>query len=334
MDLVDAVIADRAVQFSFPQPDELGSPLIAIRGVDVGYTEGNPVLRRIFENIDPDDRIALLGANGNGKSTMIKLIAGKLTPVGGEMVRSGKLRIGYFSQHQTEELDVNETPVQSMTRMVRQKTGTAKESQVRARLGQFGFSKDLADNLIGKLSGGEKARLLFAFMSYDAPHLLLLDEPTNHLDVDAREALVNALNAYKGAVVMVSHDPSMVERVADRLWLVKDGKCDTFDGDLQDYRDFIIESRREERREEKKARESKEAPPAPKVVSSVPSQKDLERLEKKIAELTEEKVSLEQEMAERASSADFAAMRAMQEKYALVCARLEEQERIWLEKAG
>jgi ATP-binding cassette subfamily F protein 3 len=324
MDLVDAVIADRAVRFSFPQPEEFPSPLIAIRGVDVGYTDGKPILRRVFENIDPDDRVALLGANGNGKSTMMKLIAGKLTPMAGEMVRSGKLRIGYFSQHQTEELDVNETPFEAMSRMVRQKTGDAKESSVRAKLGQFGFSKDLADNLIGKLSGGEKARLLFAFMSYDAPHLLLLDEPTNHLDVDAREALVNALNEYRGAVVMVSHDPSMVERVADRLWLVKDGACDTFDGDLQDYRKFVVQSRRDERREEKKA---KAAPPREKT-----SQKEIDRAEKNIARLTQEKEKLEAVMA--VSHADLAKMRAAQAEYASVCAELEEQEKFWLEKAG
>ncbi len=250
MDVVDAVIADRAIRFSFPQPEKLAPPLIAIKKAAVGYTEGKPILKRVHESIDMDDRIALLGANGNGKSTLIKLIAGKLGVMDGEIVRSGKLRIGYFSQHQTDELDVNSTPYEEMAKLFLKK-GDVKESVVRAKLGAFGFSRDLADNKISALSGGEKARLLFAFMSFDAPHLLLLDEPTNHLDIDAREALVQALNDYNGAVVIVSHDPSMVERVADRLWLVKDGAVSDFEGDLNDYRKFTIQSRREERKEEK-----------------------------------------------------------------------------------
>ncbi len=258
MDVVDAVIAERAIRFSFPQPEKLAPPLIAIKKAAVGYTEGKPILKRVHESIDMDDRIALLGANGNGKSTLIKLIAGKLGVMDGEIVRSGKLRIGYFSQHQTDELDVGSTPYEEMAKLFLKKNGDVKESVVRAKLGAFGFSRDLADNKISALSGGEKARLLFAFMSFDAPHLLLLDEPTNHLDIDAREALVQALNAYNGAVVIVSHDPSMVERVADRLWLVKDGAVSDFEGDLNDYRKFTIQSRREERKEEK-AKKAKSA---------------------------------------------------------------------------
>ncbi len=254
MDIVDAVIADRAVRFIFPNPDKIASPMLSINHADVGYAEGKPVLRRVHKSIAHDDRIALLGANGEGKSTMMKLIAGRLGVMKGDVVRSGKLRIGYFSQHQTEELDVNSTPYQEMFKLFHRKNPDVKEPVVRAKLGAFGFSRDLADNRIGALSGGEKARLLFAFMSFDAPHLLLLDEPTNHLDIDAREALVQALNAYQGAIVIVSHDPNMVERVADRLWLVRDGKCVDFDGDLEDYRKFTIQARREARKEEKKAK--------------------------------------------------------------------------------
>ena len=254
MDIVDAVIADRAVKFIFPNPDKIPSPMISINHADVGYTEGKPVLKRVHRNIDHDDRIALLGVNGEDKSTMMKLIADRLGVLKGDVVRSGKLRIGYFSQHQTEELDVNSTPYQEMFKLFHKKNPDVKEPVVRAKLGAFGFSRDLSDNRIGALSGGEKARLLFAFMSFDAPHLLLLDEPTNHLDIDAREALVNALNAYQGAIVIVSHDPNMVERVADRLWLVKDGACRDFDGDLEDYRKFTIQARRKERQDEKKAK--------------------------------------------------------------------------------
>src|SRR5690606_9975687 len=190
-------------------------------------------------------------------------------------------------QHQTEELNVSSTPFQEMARLTKEKTGDYREHIVRARLGAFGFSKTLADNLIGSLSGGEKARLLFALMSYDAPHLLLLDEPTNHLDVDAREALVQALNNYTGAVVMVSHDPSMVERVADRLWLVNDGACKHFDGDLEDYRNYIIKQRREARREEKKNRETAPAATEEKPHKSPSTLKrEAEKAEKEVTRLT------------------------------------------------
>ncbi len=254
MDIVDAVIADRAVRFTFPNPAKIPSPMLAINHADVGYAEGTPILKRLNKSIGQDDRIALLGANGEGKSTLMKLIAGRLGIMKGDVFRSTKLRIGYFSQHQTEELDVSSTPYEEMFKLFHRKNPDVKEPAVRAKLGAFGFSRDLADNPIGALSGGEKARLLFAFMSFDAPQLLLLDEPTNHLDIDAREALVQALNAYEGAIVIVSHDPNMVERVADRLWLVKDGACTDFDGDLEDYRKFTIQSRREQRKEEKKAR--------------------------------------------------------------------------------
>jgi ATP-binding cassette subfamily F protein 3 len=254
MDIVDAVIADRAVRFVFPNPDPIPSPMLSINHADVGYTEGVPILKRVHRNIDHDDRIALLGANGEGKSTLMKLIADRMGVMKGDVFRSTKLRIGYFSQHQTEELDVDSTPYEQMALLFAKKHTEVKEHLVRAKLGAFGFSRVLADNRIGALSGGEKARLLFAFMSFDAPHILLLDEPTNHLDIDAREALVQALNAYQGAIIIVSHDPNMVERVADRLWLVKDGKCVDFDGDLEDYRKFTIQSRREDRKKEKAER--------------------------------------------------------------------------------
>ncbi|TAL31207.1 MAG: ABC transporter ATP-binding protein [Alphaproteobacteria bacterium] len=337
MDMVDAVIADRAIRFTFPNPEKLSPPLIAIRGADVGYTEGKPILRRIHENIDTDDRIALLGANGNGKSTLMKLIAGRLQPMAGETVRSGKLRIGYFSQHQTEELDVNSTPYQEMARLTKQKTGDYKEHIVRATLGAFGFSKPLADNTIGTLSGGEKARLLFAFMSFDKPHLLLLDEPTNHLDMDAREALVQALNDYEGAIVIVSHDPIMVERVADRLWMVKDGAVSNFNGDLDDYRKFILQARREEKKGEKKAREAAAAAPPP---EATPEQPKLSRstLVRKIAEaekavkrLSHEKAQLETLMANPDFFNNPEKIRQAKDTYGKLLKDLETQESLWLE---
>ena len=339
MDLVDAVIASRSLRFSFPQPEELSSPLIAMRGVDVGYTEGKPILKHVSHNIDMDDRIALMGANGNGKSTLIKLIAGKLAAMHGEVVRSGKLRIGYFSQHQTEELDVTSTPYLEMYRLMERKTGKVKESAVRAKLGQFHFSKDLADNTIASLSGGEKARLLFAIMSFDAPHVLLLDEPTNHLDIDARQALINALNAYDGAVIIVSHDPGMVERVADRLWLVHEGEVKNFDGDLADYRRFVTQQRRERRSRERAERLKEEtaasAAPEPQkesapAISPSTLRRRIEKAEKDIEKLTAQKEKLEAEMAQNGFFADAARAARAQKEHAQILSKLAEAETLWL----
>ncbi len=332
MDLVDAVIADRAVRFTFPNPDKIPTPMIAIKDADVGYTEGQPILKRLSDTIDPDDRIALLGANGNGKSTLIKLIAGKLGAMKGEITRASKLRIGYFSQHQTDELDVDSTPYLAMLKLMQEKNPDVKEPVVRAKLGAFGFSRDLADNKIKALSGGEKARLLFAFMSFDAPHLLLLDEPTNHLDIDAREALVQALNDYQGAIVIVSHDPNMVERVADRLWLVKDGAVNDFNGDLEDYRKFTIQQRRDERKEEKKSKAEKPAP----VVDIAPkkSSKDLEKAEKAIERLMKEKERLEVQMAEPGFYSGGKNVETVQKDYNRVLSELEAQENFWIEASA
>ena len=296
MDIVDAVIADRTIQFKFPNPKQIPSPMISINHADVGYAADAPILKRIHRNIDNDDRIALLGANGEGKSTLMKLIAGRLDVSKGDVTRSEKLKIGYFSQHQTEELDLDSTPYLEMFSLFRNKNGEAKEHLVRAKLGAFGFSRDLADNKIGDLSGGEKARLLFAFMSFDAPHLLLLDEPTNHLDIDTREALVQALNNYEGAIVIVSHDPNMVERVADRLWLIKDGACHDFDGDLSDYRKFTIQARREERKEGKKKKQKNaviETQDKDKNNADVIDPQQITKLENKITDLSAKKEDLE-----------------------------------------
>ncbi len=331
MDIVDAVIAHRAVRFSFPSPDKIPSPMVSIDQADVGYSEGNPILRGVHESIDRDDRIAILGANGNGKSTMMKLIAGKLDVMQGELFRSNKLRIGYFSQHQTEELDVNATAYEEMMTLMRQKYPEVSEPVVRAKLGAFGFSRQLSDNKISSLSGGEKARLLFAFMSFDAPHLLLLDEPTNHLDIDAREALVQALNGYDGAIIIVSHDPNMIERVADRLWLVKDGACSHFDGDLEDYRKFTIQSRREERKGEKKKKNKAAKPEQAKETKTVNPQA-VAKLEKKIVKLEAQKTELETLMSsEGFYNKPHEETAKVQDKHAKITADIESTEVEWLE---
>jgi ATP-binding cassette subfamily F protein 3 len=227
-------------RFDFPSPEGLAPPLVTLDQVSVGYEPGKPVLRDLSLRIDPDDRIALLGANGNGKSTFVKLLAGRLAPLAGRRAASSKIKTGYFAQHQMEELRDGDTAYQHMVRVMPRAT----EPQVRAQLGRFGFAQERAEVAVGSLSGGEKARLLFALMSRQAPHILLLDEPTNHLDMDAREALVEALNAYDGAVILVSHDPHLIELVADRLWLVKDGTVKSYDGDLDEYRALLLQERR------------------------------------------------------------------------------------------
>ena len=229
---------DGTVAFTFPAPKPaLASPLYTTEDVSVGY-DGMAVIKNLSVRFDDDDRIALIGANGNGKSTLIKLLAGRLQPMAGKVDKSGKLRVGYFAQHQADELDLAATPLIAMTRKRPRDTVT----QVRAQLGRFGFGKEKAETKIGDLSGGEKARLLFALMSAEAPHILLLDEPANHLDVDSRQALVQSINAFEGAVVIVSHDPHLIALTADCLWLVAGGTVTPFDGDMDDYRALLANS--------------------------------------------------------------------------------------------
>lgn len=297
MDIVDAVMADRVTAFIFPEPQELRSPLITLDHVDAGYETGKPILKKLNLRIDMDDRIALLGANGNGKSTLVKLLSGRLEEVAGDIVKSGKLKIGYFAQFQTDELDVTKTPYQIMQEAM---IGVP-EPRVRGALGKFGFDKDKADTLVGSCSGGEKARLLFCLMSYDAPHILLLDEPTNHLDIDAREALTQAINNYTGAVILVSHDPHLVENVCDRLWLVADGTCIPYEGDLEDYRKLIVAQRKREREGAKQeARKGK----ADKKSGGSANEKEAAKLEEAVRVLTEKKDALENELAVVSTSGD------------------------------
>jgi ATP-binding cassette, subfamily F, member 3 len=240
MEPIISVVEEHTVEFDFPNPDQLAPPIVALDHAEAGYEPGKPVLRNLNLRLDMDDRVALLGANGNGKSTLAKLLAGRLKPMAGTLRKSGKLRVGYFAQHQTDELDVEATPLQIMDRLAPMTTPEKR----RAHLGRFGFAQDKALTKVGALSGGEKARLLFALMSREVPHVLLLDEPTNHLDVDSRQALVQAINAFEGAVVLISHDPHLIELCVDRLWLVAGGTVKPFDGDLDDYRKLLLAERR------------------------------------------------------------------------------------------
>jgi ATP-binding cassette subfamily F protein 3 len=249
-----SLIEDRPVSFDFPDPEPLSPPLALIERGQAGYEPGRPVLRNLDLRIDMDDRIALLGANGNGKSTLARVLSARLPLMAGELRLTPKLKIGYFAQHQTEELRLAATPFDHMQALM----PTAPEAKVRAQLGRFAFEQERADVAVADLSGGEKARLLFALMSRDAPHLMILDEPTNHLDIDSREALVSALNAYGGAVILISHDPHLIELVADRLWLVADGRVSPYDGDLAAYRAQLLDEAREARRN---GRENRDSPP-------------------------------------------------------------------------
>ena len=235
MQPIAALVDDPSLSFDFPNPDELRPPLITLDMASVGYGE-TPILTRLNLRVDPDDRVALLGRNGNGKTTLARLLAAQLAPMEGGMAASGKMRVGYFTQYQVEELSRDDTPLEHMTRLMKD----AKPAAVRGQLGRFGFSGEKATTKVGKLSGGERARLALALITRDAPHMLILDEPTNHLDVDAREALVQALAAYSGAVVIVSHDRHMLEMTADRLVLVHDGTAREYDGSLDDYIGFVL----------------------------------------------------------------------------------------------
>ena len=225
----------KKVVFTFPEPEELAPPIINLDGAAVGY-DGPPVLRRLNLRIDQDDRIALLGRNGEGKSTLSKLLAGKLKAVEGKYARSSKLRIGYFAQHQVDELHIDETPLQHIQRL----RPAEMQAKLRARLAGFGLMAEQAETVVGRLSGGQKARLSLLLATIDAPHLLILDEPTNHLDIESREALVEALTQYSGAVILVSHDMHLLGLVADRLWLVKGGAVTPYTEDLEAYRRQLL----------------------------------------------------------------------------------------------
>ena len=233
---ITPVVAERLAPITLPQPEAIAPPLVALDRVSVGYTPGQPVLSYVSLRIDSDDRIALLGQNGNGKSTLAKLMAARLKAMSGEFIRARKLITGYFAQHQLEELDASKTALETLWAH----RPLFDETTARTRLGGFGFSGDKADTPVASLSGGERARLLLAIATLDKPNLLILDEPTNHLDIDAREELLTALNEYEGAVVLISHDRRLIEACADRLLLVADGRVTPFDGDLEAYKRFVL----------------------------------------------------------------------------------------------
>ncbi|MCH8240008.1 MAG: ABC-F family ATP-binding cassette domain-containing protein [Proteobacteria bacterium] len=237
---IAALANERVTAFRFPSPEKsLGNPLVRLEEVSAGYAPGEPVLTGLELRLDEDDRIALLGANGNGKSTLAKLLAGRLEPLSGQRRCSKKMIAGYFAQHQLDELNPARSPYDHMAELMPELS----EAKKRAHLGQLGFGIATADTPARDLSGGEKARLLFALAAFAGPHLLILDEPTNHLDVDSREALIHAINDYNGAVILISHDRHLIAACADRLWLVSDGTVTPYDGDIASYREQCLAER-------------------------------------------------------------------------------------------
>ena len=236
---IATLVIDEVRPIVIPAPEKLLSPpIIATDDVTVGY-DGHAVLSSLDLRIDNDDRIALIGANGNGKSTLVKLLAGRLAPMQGTVTRAAKLRVAYFAQHQLDELDAEASPYDHVRRLM----PDAPEAKVRGRVGAIGFSAGAGNTAVTKLSGGEKARLLLGLATFEAPHLVILDEPTNHLDIDSRRALIEAINDFPGAVILVSHDRYLLEACAERLWLVADGHVTPFDGDLDDYRRTVLNER-------------------------------------------------------------------------------------------
>ncbi|RIA56615.1 ABC-F family ATP-binding cassette domain-containing protein [Dichotomicrobium thermohalophilum] len=335
MQPIAAAVEEQVTPFRFPSPARpLGNPLIRIENAAVGYDPDKPVLRELNLRLDVDDRIALLGANGNGKSTLAKLLAGRLEPTVGHRRASKKLETGFFAQHQMDDLDPAKSPYDYIATLM----DDATEAQKRAKLGQLGFGADKADTKCANLSGGEKARLLMALAAFGAPHLLILDEPTNHLDVDSREALIQGLNDYEGAVILISHDRHLIEACADRLWLVADGTAQPYDGDIASYRAQVTGPRptapasdrasatnsRRSREEDRRAAAARRAELAPLKKAIKQHEERMETLQAKLAKLDEKLAdpALYDETPDKAR--DFARLRGELAK------ELEQAEEDWL----
>ncbi|WP_314950257.1 ABC-F family ATP-binding cassette domain-containing protein [Bradyrhizobium cosmicum] len=280
---ITALVTEDVREISFPAPEKiLSPPIIAVDNAAVGYDPAAPVLGRVTLRIDNDDRIALLGANGNGKSTLVKLLAGRLAPFSGRVTRADKLSIAYFAQHQLDELNEDGSAYDHVRKLM----GDAPEAKVRARAGAIGFSGKAADTRVGKLSGGEKARLLLGLATFFGPNMIILDEPTNHLDIDSRAALAEAINEFPGAVIMVSHDRYLIEACADRLWIVADRTVTNYDGDLDEYRRLVLSSRNSEPAPRERSAPS-EKPQRPRSDNRGSLKKRIAEAESEIARVTD-----------------------------------------------
>ena len=334
MGTVDAVIEDHVLGFSFPEPEkQVASPIIALEKASVGYRPGEPILSRLDLRLDNDDRIALIGANGNGKSTFAKLISGRLKPETGHMQVAPNLKIGFFAQHQLDDL----VPGDSAVAHVRKLMPDAPEAKVRARVAQMGLATEKMDTPARDLSGGEKARLLMGLATFDAPNLLILDEPTNHLDIDSRAALVRALNAFEGAVILISHDRHLLDATVDRLWLVRDGTVGVYEGDLDDYRALIVSGGKSSEKtspgqDEPKSRADQRKAAAERRAAMAPLRKKINEIESLTARLEKTIQEIDNELADP-SLYDKAPAKAaeMAKRRADAQARLTEAEEEWLD---
>lgn len=315
MEVIAPLAGEYSSHFNFPEPAELAPPLITLEDVSAGYGD-NVVLKKLSLRIVNNDRIALLGANGNGKSTLAKLLSGRLKPLSGTVKASQKLEVGYFAQHQSEELPLEQTPAEYMSSLM----PGVPEPKVRAHLASFGLNQEKSVTQIARLSGGEKARLLFAVMTRKAPALLILDEPTNHLDIEGREALVDALNAYGGSVILITHDLHLIELIADDLWLVKNHLCKPYQGDLEDYKRSLLE--------DKKTTEKPEPKKSNNYFEIKQLNSELKRLEKLLERLNVQRENMESRFAEEQTAE---ALIALQKDFSALQKQIADTENLWLE---
>jgi len=319
-------------RFTFPEPEELSPPILRLEGAATGY-DGVPVLSRLDLRIDQDDRIALLGRNGEGKSTLSKLLADKLDLLEGQVHKASKLRVGYFAQHQVDELRVDETPLEHIRRM----RPDQPPPRLRARLAGFGIGAQQADTKVADLSGGQKARLSLMLATLDAPHMLILDEPTNHLDIESREALVEALTAYTGAVILVSHDMHLLSLVADRLWLVTGGTVTPYEGDLESYRAMLLKSPEPERKPKPKPEPKKKKASRDDILKL---RQEVRASESRVDKLMQMEGKVAAKLADPDVYEDPGTLATWQRKYAEIEDGIARAEGLWeealarLEKAG
>jgi ATP-binding cassette subfamily F protein 3 len=325
-------VEENVAPFLLPSPERpLAPPLVRLEGVAVGY-DGPPILKRLNLRLDIDDRIGLLGVNGSGKSTFAKMIAGALTTTGGQVHRDRRMKVAWFHQHQIEAMDPEDTPLS----IIRRAMPAASEAQRRSRLAQFGMTVDKVETSVANLSGGERARLLLNMVAMERPHLLILDEPTNHLDIDSRRALTEALNDYSGAVILITHDRSLMEMVADRLWLVTEGTVKPFDGDMDDYAKYVLERARAANRNPAKTppAEPDPAPPPPPPKGAIaPLKRKLEAAEAVLARETKLFAEVDAALADPAVYANPAKAAEVGSRRQKIMARLAEAEAKWMEAA-
>jgi ATP-binding cassette subfamily F protein 3 len=324
-------VEDDVAPFLLPSPERpLAPPLVRLEGVSVGYG-GPPVLQRLNLRLDVDDRIGLLGVNGSGKSTFARMIAGNLATGGGHVHRDRRMKVGWFHQHQIEAMDPEDTPLA----IIRRAMPEASEGQRRSRLARFGMTVEKVETTVANLSGGERARLLLNMVAMERPHLLILDEPTNHLDIDSRRALTEALNDYSGAVILITHDRSLMEMVADRLWLVADGSVKAFDGDMDDYARFVLDRARAANRNPGKAppHAPPQAPPPPPRGVIGPLKRKLEAAEEALARETRLFAEIDALLASPTIYGDPAKLADVRKRHARMLERLAEAEAEWMKAA-